>query len=151
MEIEYTPPPDHVVVHAVTYTFEVLKFAVSQTTESDTAKLLNAGFTAEQIAAADDNEISIRKVKFFFELTPEDGGEPMKASETLNLIPKMMWKLKQFRVACGFDDPEGKAVRFNLEDFQSKTGIVKVSVKKKVKGDGEFNDFTWVRPSTEPF
>jgi hypothetical protein len=150
MQISYTPPADNKLTPAGEYEFEVIKFAVSQTTEDDVEKLKKVGFTKEQIADAEDGEIIIRKVAFTVSLTPE-GGDPFNTKETFTLTPNMLWKLKQFRAACGFDDGEGKEVRFELEDLIGKTGNVKVTTKKKLKGDGDFSEFTWLKPSTEPF
>jgi hypothetical protein len=145
MEITYTPPPSNRILPAGTYAFEVLKFAVNRKPEADREKLKKAGFTAEQIADA-EGEISIAQVSVSFTFTAEEG-EPIQTKETFTLTPNLLWKLKQFRTACGFNDGEGKAVKVNLDEMVGCTGSVKVAIKKKFNGDGEFNEFTWLKPA----
>jgi hypothetical protein len=144
MEVTYTPPPANRILPAGTYTFEVLKFAMNQKAESDREKLKKAGFTAEQIADA-SGKISIDQLAVTFTVTAEEG-EPIQAKESFTLSPNLFWKMKQFRAACGFNDGEGHAVKVQLDEMVGCTGSVKVAIKKKFNGDGEFNEFTWLKP-----
>ncbi|MEY5026133.1 MAG: hypothetical protein RLZZ244_1661, partial [Verrucomicrobiota bacterium] len=103
-----------------------------------------AGFTAEQIADA-SGKISIDQLAVTFTVTAEEG-EPIQAKESFTLSPNLFWKMKQFRAACGFNDGEGHAVKVQLDEMVGCTGSVKVAIKKKFNGDGEFNEFTWLKP-----
>lgn len=144
MEITYTPPADNSLIPPGEYTFEILKVTASREVERDVSKLKLMGFTSEQIQDA-NAEIALIKLTLTLNLTSAEG-EPFDGKDNFKLQPNMMWKLKQLRAACGYNDTEGQAVRVRLEDFQEKTGKVRISSKKSKKGT-DFNEFTYLKPT----